>query len=129
MDCRPRRRAARRVAFQVPHTAVTKASGVVATHAASFQSRGRANTSGHETVDITIPVNVRANVRVGTEEGTLGAGHYTLDSSRPLPKPTAPPSSSSSGSKSLVWIVILVAVVAIASSVALSVVRRRKRTA
>jgi len=45
----------------------------------------------YESVDVTIPVNVHATVRVGADEGALGAGHYVLDGTRPLPQPSAPP--------------------------------------
>jgi alpha-L-rhamnosidase len=116
------------VAIQVPHTSITHASGVIATQRGLIPVSWTRDASGHETVDITIPVNVHASVRVGTETGTLGAGRYTLDSGRPLPQPTAPPSKSSNGNP-LLWLVAVVILVLLAGSIVVQAVRRRKSDA
>jgi len=137
---------------RVPATSVTRAGGVVVTERGRVPVSWTRDAAGHETVDVTIPTNVTANVHlpvanahgasddgvnlvgdpgvsaVHTTDGaltlTVGSGHYRFTTSAPTRSATG--ASSSSLVRPVVVIVVVLGALTAGTGV---VVRRRRRAA
>ena len=68
--------------MRVPHTSVTSAQGRIATQRGPVTVSWQRDASAHETIDITVPVNVTATVHIGDRTTELGSGTWSLDRPR-----------------------------------------------
>ncbi len=75
------------VDITVPCTSLARADGVVATQRGPISITWQ-RTDSTETIDVTIPVNMRATVHLdGERPATIGSGHHVLTNARePLPR-------------------------------------------
>jgi alpha-L-rhamnosidase len=141
---------------RVPKTSVTRATGTVVTQRGKIPVTWTRDAGGHETIDVVVPVNVTATVRLAAnrvdgvnEDGapvtglagvteahaqngevvlTLGSGHYRLGNTAPTRSTSDVRGGGSSSSSTTVVLVIIGAVVLVAV-VAFLAVRRRRRVA
>ncbi len=137
------------VEVRVPKTSLTRASGTVVTQRGPIPITWMRDSSGHETIDVVVPVNVTATVHLpaasiqdvnnkggkvagapGVTEAragggdvaiTLGSGHYVLENSRPT-------GGGSSGSTTTLVLVIAGTVVLLAAASFFALRARRRAT-
>jgi hypothetical protein len=99
---------------------VTHADGTIATQPGPVPISWR-REGIHETIDITVPVNVTATVHIDGEKPiTVGSGHYVLSNV---------PRRASRSTSSDVTMVGVGSIVVVAAGIVWLLVRRRRRVA
>jgi alpha-L-rhamnosidase len=105
---------------RAPRTSVTHADGTIATQRGPVPISWR-REGIHETIDITVPVNVTATVHIDGEKPiTVGSGHYVLSNV---------PRRASRSTSSDVTMVGVGSIVVVAAGIVWLLVRRRRRVA